>query len=91
MLILLVIGYYIALRTENKKDIFYRLMASIFKRESPPEFDELTIFSNKLFKNFSRNMTVLLKVALSLFMANVVMILIIMISLAFVTKEYRVG
>ena len=61
----LVIGYYYALKVDNKKEIWSRIVASVFKREVPPDFDELTSIPNSLFKNFSINMRMLVKIAVT--------------------------
>ena len=87
----LVIAYYHALKVENKKEIWSKIVVSVFKREAAPEFDELTEITNRLYKNFSQYMSILLKVALSLFAMNAAMILLIVVSLAFIPNKYRIG
>ena len=87
----LIIVYYYAIEVENKKEIWSKIVVSVFKREAAPEFDELTAITNRLYKNFSQYMTILLKVALSLFAMNAAMILLIMVSLVFIPNKYRIG
>ena len=87
----LIIVYYYAIEVENKKEIWSKIVVSVFKREAAPEFDELTAKPNRLYKNFSQYMSILLKVALSLFAMNAAMILLIVVSLAFIPNKYRIG